>query len=223
MCASCGLALFTYDGVPLAEAGFSIRLAKIHPASGFDADIVLELVAFNENKPEYEALSWCWGASRWDRPVRVRCDTGDKCISVSSNLESALRHIRLADKFRVIWIDAVCINQLSTEERNRQVLLMSDFYGKATRVRVWLGDGDSSSERAFSFIKDSVLGLHNFDSLCANAKHSDSWMDMIHLMERPWVYPFYELSHIFYITKVHFSSAVGGSSKRSSKPTKKRL
>jgi hypothetical protein len=38
-----------------------------------------------------------------------------------------------------MWIDAICINQADTEERNWQVSLMSSIYTRAIRVIAWLG------------------------------------------------------------------------------------
>ena len=38
-----------------------------------------------------------------------------------------------------LWIDAVCIDQFSLDERSRQVSLMHEIYTKATTVIAWLG------------------------------------------------------------------------------------
>lgn len=68
-------------------------------------------------------------------------------ISVGQNLDVALRHLRLEHKSRLIWIDALCINQSSTDERNRQVALMGKIFQLAECVIVWLGpEADNSNE-----------------------------------------------------------------------------
>jgi hypothetical protein len=39
----------------------------------------------------------------------------------------------------MLWVDALCINQEDTTERNHQVMQMGAIYEKAKRVVVWLG------------------------------------------------------------------------------------
>ena len=47
--------------------------------------------------------------------------------------------MKLVDRPRVLWIDALYINQDETVERNHQVALMRDIYKKAARAIVWIG------------------------------------------------------------------------------------
>lgn len=37
---------------------------------------------------------------------------GIRTMEVRENLGNALRHLRLKDKVRVLWVDAICINQV---------------------------------------------------------------------------------------------------------------
>jgi hypothetical protein len=60
-------------------------------------------------------------------------------VNIRENLWSALVNLRHAREERVLWIDAICINQADVEERNRQVQLMAYIYSRATTVIVWLG------------------------------------------------------------------------------------
>lgn len=185
----CGLPSFSYQDVSLQRTGFSIRLVKLHPTRTADADIVLDLITNEDSQLAYEAVSWCWGKGGWSSSIRVRCNSGDKCLKVSANLESALRHLRLTDTFRILWIDAISINQSDSSEKSRQVPMMSEIYGKAQRVCVWLGDEDDSSVKAINFMKEDVLDLQNFDNLCVDEFYAESWMALIQFMERPWVSP----------------------------------
>jgi hypothetical protein len=43
---------------------------------------------------------------------------------------------------RRLWIDSICIDQTSMEEKNHQVALMGDIYKMAEKVDIWLGAGD---------------------------------------------------------------------------------
>lgn len=60
-------------------------------------------------------------------------------IKLGKNLATALRHLRYQDKERVLWVDAICINQNDNIERATQVLRMSSIYQDCSRVVIWLG------------------------------------------------------------------------------------
>jgi hypothetical protein len=51
-----------------------------------------------------------------------------------------------------IWIDQICIDQRSTEERNEQVALMSKIYRRASEVVIWI----NPSSRAECRITDQI-------------------------------------------------------------------
>ncbi|KAF3799365.1 hypothetical protein GCG54_00001407 [Colletotrichum gloeosporioides] len=67
-------------------------------------------------------------------------------ISVTENLFHALRRIRAHQMFaeEALWIDAICIDQSFTEERNHQVRIMGKIYTDCTNGLVWLGDLESN-------------------------------------------------------------------------------
>ena len=50
------------------------------------------------------------------------------------------------------WIDAICIDQHNSEERNHQVQMMRAIYSNAQSVTVWLGPGDESSDVAMRYL-----------------------------------------------------------------------
>ena len=60
-------------------------------------------------------------------------------IGITHNLAIALRHLRHAKKPRILWIDALCINQDDLPERSAEVLEMGSIYSNARQVIVWLG------------------------------------------------------------------------------------
>jgi hypothetical protein len=98
--------------------------------------IKLELThtAFAE-KPRYEALSYTWGGTQDQEYVHVN----GKRFSIRQNLYRALQHFRHGTETRILWIDAICINQEDNGEKSWQVKLMADIYRRARRVLVWLG------------------------------------------------------------------------------------
>jgi hypothetical protein len=68
-------------------------------------------------------------------------------LQVTPNCLSALRALRHRSRPRKLWIDAICIDQTSTAERNQQVPLMAEIYGKAGQVLVWLSPGTQDEKR----------------------------------------------------------------------------
>ena len=85
--------------------------------------------------PNYEALSYVWGGSPGPRTITLR----GRRVPVTKNLRSALRHLRYREHPRVVWIDALCINQDDLQERSNQVRMMRSIYQFASQVIVWLG------------------------------------------------------------------------------------
>jgi hypothetical protein len=71
-------------------------------------------------------------------------------IKLGKNLATALNHLRYQDKTRVLWVDAICINQSDDVERSTQVLRMSSIYQDCSRVVIWLGPEKHDIALAFS-------------------------------------------------------------------------
>lgn len=189
---------FSYADVPLRRDSSQTRLIKIHPADSHNADLILELFIGDTDTDDFEALSWCWGDGAWDRPVRMRCPAptpgdasacADRALRVSANLESALRHLRPGseEEPRVVWVDAISIDQADAEEKSRQVPFMTEIYSSAQGVCVWLGDADESSRRAMRFVVEELPSLQKFDELCEKPEYTVAWKAVIQFMERPWV------------------------------------
>lgn len=116
-----------------------IRLLSLFPSPNFAADIECEV--FNTgfvNNPKFEALSYTWGNSTDVVPILLH----GQIHQVTRNLATALRHLRDSHQAKVLWVDALCINQSDIAERNQQVSKMRDIYavGGAQRVVVWLGE-----------------------------------------------------------------------------------
>ena len=100
-------------------------------------DLVCDLeVAHIGRLPTYEALSYCWGDPSDKIPIECNGSGG---LAITKNLHSALLRLQLPNQLRLIWADAICINQEDTEERGSQVRLMKDIYRFASSVVVWLG------------------------------------------------------------------------------------
>jgi hypothetical protein len=112
------------------------RFVKIEPAENDEDLIVCTLVhiAFGE-RPKFEALSYMWGDERTKESIIL---DGIE-FAVRKNLRDALGHLRNRARDTLFWIDALSINQLDIQERNRQLCMMSHIYFRASTVVIWLG------------------------------------------------------------------------------------
>src|SRR5436305_6741327 len=82
--------------------------------------------------PPFEALSYCWGSPANKKTMNVSIgnfglsgtgnDLQTQTLSITASLDEALRHLRRNDgTSRLLWVDAVCINQEDIPERGSQV------------------------------------------------------------------------------------------------------
>ncbi|KAF1950483.1 HET-domain-containing protein [Byssothecium circinans] len=120
----------------------------------------LEHSSLTELKSEpFEALSYTWGDAKDTTLINLE---GNR-FPVTKNLHCALVNLRLPDKVRILWVDALCINQGNTNERSSQVAMMHLVYGKAWRVVVFLGESwegcDMAMELITSLAADPTLHL----------------------------------------------------------------
>lgn len=98
--------------------------------------------------PKYDALSYVWGSENGLTALKLN---GERHF-VRQNLFIALKHLRLEHEPRILWIDALCINQSNDGERGHQVTQMGMIYQGAAVVRVWLGLPDPSTDDAFPYL-----------------------------------------------------------------------
>lgn len=123
-----------------------IRLLELLP--GRDSHLVkakLKEVALSENL-RYEAVSYCWG----DKENRSSITCNGHELRVPRRLEVALRNMRYSDKPRLLWADAICINQFDDTEKESQVQLMRTIFSNAQRTLIWLGDVEEKQAQKMS-------------------------------------------------------------------------
>lgn len=112
-----------------------------------DGPVTGELKEYNLDEcPKYQALSYAWEGTMRECPIY--CD--GKVLFVTKSCEGALRRLIYGKSSRLIWVDAICINQQDTQERNQQVSMMGDIYRKAEHVNVWLGPGTAATDAALT-------------------------------------------------------------------------
>jgi hypothetical protein len=150
----------SYCYTPLDENAKQIRLLTLLPLAfpsithSPAVHISLELVQLTqENVPQFEALSYAWGSPEDPVEILIETETGSQALKVTQNLYEALHHLRLENQPRVLWIDAICINQQDIPERSTQVKRMADIYTLSKRVVVWLGPEVDDSSLALDLLE----------------------------------------------------------------------
>ena len=175
----------------------SIRLLHLHPgAEGSPIEATLSVHSL-ANLPSYESLSYCWG-NKGEFPMV--CNSFP--ITIQQSLFQALRALRLRDVERILWVDAICINQNDNTERSSQVQLMRQIYQCSIRVVVWLGEHAQDSEQGADLLlqiqrlavendekgSDLAQALSSKDLLELGLPSVDSgkWQSLEALLWRPW-------------------------------------
>lgn len=146
----------TYHYWPLQKHGW-FRLLIIMPSPGREDGIHCSLIYQPiRGGLSFEALSYTWGSDKILTPIQV----DGQVMHVRGNLLSALRCLRRPKDRRVIWIDALCINQQDPVEQTNQVSQMTDIYSTAYRVVVWLCESNPARDQAVEAMQEvSFLAL----------------------------------------------------------------
>src|SRR6266536_627208 len=142
--------------------GRYVRLLHLAPGTG-DDPISAHLSVFAlTDSPPYEALSYVWGHSGDHEPIEVNSNT----VLITKNLRAALARVRYADQPRVLWADAICINQRNIKERGHHVGFMGAIYSQAKRVLVCLGrDEDGRAREVAELVEENYELVSKYKSV----------------------------------------------------------
>jgi hypothetical protein len=115
-----------------------------HPNPTFDHSLYEKDDLEANFQPVYDALSYTWGVLDRSITVYELDDTGSRRLSlvISTNLAIALKYLRSECEHRMLWIDALCINQEDIQERNIEVKRMGEIYTRARKTLIWLGEAE---------------------------------------------------------------------------------
>jgi hypothetical protein len=177
--------LYSYQ--KLSAPDQCIRLLRLQPGKG-NQEIICELVEhnlFEKSEICYEALSWCWGDGTRSNKITIRCGISKFSFMIPQNLLEALVALRLKEFVRMLWVDALCINQADPEEKSFQIPMMSRIYRRAEKVCIWLGQ-DEDRGAAIEFLKSEVLKLDSFDALVEDESASHKWTAILNMMQTEW-------------------------------------
>ncbi|KAF2623584.1 HET-domain-containing protein [Macroventuria anomochaeta] len=128
---------------PLDHDQASIRLLRILPKRSEFGLIQCELIHATVDA-SYTCLSYVWGPAARQRLILIN----GKLFKVRENLWQFLSATCQAyQQLSSIWywIDALCINQENTVERNHQVAQMGTIYRGAQSMLIWMGIDESTT------------------------------------------------------------------------------
>ncbi|KAK4222500.1 heterokaryon incompatibility protein-domain-containing protein [Podospora fimiseda] len=127
---------------PTVLASHEFRLVCLDANENPESPVHLTIEAFpQDDAPDYETVSYTWGGEAADSTPTKPIFIGPywDVVFQTTNCWEMLRFIRPWRGIRMIWVDAICINQQSNLERADQVASMMQIYRNCTRVIVYLG------------------------------------------------------------------------------------
>jgi hypothetical protein len=155
--------------------------------------------------PIYEALSYVWGSA--DLTNSLQIGSNDR-LPITSSVYNALRSLRSSNnesRARILWADAVCINQNDMKEREQQVQLMGSIYRSASQVITYIGEELEHTlagaqlaveltnyARSEDFDEDFGPGgpYYSDHAFCTlndlPPVHDPAWAALRELLRRPW-------------------------------------
>jgi hypothetical protein len=148
-----------YHHKPLEYVG-SMRFLELYPGIKGSPLRCSITEARKSDEPLYEALSYAWGEPVFSHTIE-EVPSGTH-LSITANLHDALQGIQYQHASRVLWVDAICINQRDLEEKGHQVAQMGRIYEDAERVIVWLGFHKGAPGRIICVLKDLVEQYQSF-------------------------------------------------------------
>lgn len=103
----------------------------------------------DESKSKHETVSYVWR----NASVRATIHINGRRADVPASSAAVLRRVRHESEVRLLWLDAVCINQGNIEEKNHQVATMRHIYTNSRRTLIWLGNSDEGTHRALHSVQ----------------------------------------------------------------------
>lgn len=151
----------TYRHTPINTERDTIRLIRLKrgPITANISCELFETLLSKDIGVTYEALSYTWGSSEPGQSFSDRDDTQRAQVAktvtivvnhlnfyVTPNLYLALHHLRDVENDRILWVDAICIDQNNDREKGHQVGMMRRIFEQSERVIVWLGEGSAKTD-----------------------------------------------------------------------------
>lgn len=177
-----GVRHFSHAALP--DSRSHIRLLEILHG-GFGEHVVCSLSTWTiTDAPSYYALSYTWGDPASTADITIN----GWPMCVRKNCEYVMQQMFALQASRFYWLDAICINQASTQEKNDQVALMGTIYKNAAHVLACLGEHADDSEFLLHILSEKAP---LFDRIHARiqpyAIKKGSWRIPNPILQRWWL------------------------------------
>jgi hypothetical protein len=178
------LEAFEYTPLDTKEANFRLLKLLRRKERELECELLPQSLSGNEHIP-YEAMSYASGSSDLVETILL-----DGCqYWITEDLHSALQSLRLDDRDRFLWVDAICINQADEKERSQQVQQIAKIYSNADKVLIWLGKATSEMASLMDALEQfrkndpyRIPGHWPID----NSVWKTHRTGLLQLLERPW-------------------------------------
>jgi Heterokaryon incompatibility protein (HET) len=159
----------------------------------------------------YEALSYAWGKLLFNRGLYI----DSYYLPITAHLHAALSCLT-RDESRILWIDAICINQRDSDEKAAQIPLMHRIYYHAERVVAWLGEEEELIRNAFNTIPlldtemekvgdNKKISRLEQDAIASEILTSHNRTAMLsHLFEREWFHRLWVVQEVVAASTILF-------------------
>lgn len=132
-----------------------IRLLKLHAANSWDivkADLISVPIS---EAPPLDAISYRW-ASGNEVPILL----DEQRFAVSSQVHELLRTLRFRLEDRLLCLDSIYIDQININEKEWQIVLITQIYGSSKQVIGWI-----AVMREIPFLPGTFSSLAEFAAL----------------------------------------------------------
>jgi Heterokaryon incompatibility protein (HET) len=129
---------------------------------------------------KYVALSYTWGSKF--RPCNIVVNGIE--TEVTSNVYLALQDLRFKEDSRLLWIDALCINQSDEKEKSYQVQQMGLIYKNAEKVIIWLGEATFRTDYVLSFLQQLDIRQTAGDQDVLDNQQMNLWSQEVQNLEK---------------------------------------
>lgn len=163
---------YRYKPIDLSSDAIRIvRLCRGYHTEGIRCEL-FEAYLDQIEGVSYEAVSYTWGNQSKEATILL---DGKEAL-VTGNLFAALSCLRLVGEDKILWIDALCIDQGNDLEKGHQVSRMKLIYEYAERVIIWLGPSNDDID----VLMDSARELEKRDlHQVGKRSWSETWQIMM--------------------------------------------
>ena len=164
-----------------------IRVLILHPSQDLLAPLQCSIKEqdLGDVTVKYDCISYTWGFQT--RTHTLRCIDGSN-IEITANLHSALSNFGSKSRTRCLWADAVCINQVDSEEKSQQIPLIPRIYRNASHVLVWLGNEMEGAVETLHSISTPLFtpGQHQQRIQKVNDQSEETQESVRRFFQLPW-------------------------------------